>query len=444
MLLALAALLACVAGEAVAYDWEAVSVPDDVKVWDMDLEGGTVWLSSQGLGLIGYDGQEWVTHVQSDGGIRNNNWNYRVFVTSGGEKWITRDSGATLDRLDDAGTFSEKSDDRWWYYDYPEDLANKRVFSAAEDSEGRMWFGMRDENLNRTGILELFIDNEDTTSLDDEWYHYDNVFTPDSTSFGGDDVRALMVDDHDRLWIGYYGSGIDMWDYGDPTVFADDVWAHYEEEDGLPEDDVHTFWCGSDGSIWAGTLGGLAVLDEATGTWSTIAGLPGNQARAISEDAQGHIWVGTNQGVAMLYANRTVAFTYTTDDGLADEQVDHLSVHPASGDVWAVTMNTVADQTTLNLFRSGIVEGTGSLFVYPNPWREGESDGPVQIYGAPEGSRVEIYDITGEKVAELGASEPFTWDSLDGSLNEVPSGVYIVRVEPPGGDAELLKLAILR
>ncbi|MCD4690299.1 T9SS type A sorting domain-containing protein [bacterium] len=440
----LLAVLMCAGSMARAAEWETVELPEGVKVWDMDMQGSVLWFSSQGLGLVGYDAGEWLTHRQSEGGIRNDRWNYRVFVTADGGKWITRDSGSTLDRLDDAGTFSDKTDDVWRYYDYEEELANKRVFSAAEDSQGRMWFGMRDENLSRTGVLELFIDHADTTAADDEWFHYDNVWTPDSTSFAGDDVRALMVDDRDRLWIGYYGSGIDMWDYGDPTVFADDEWTHFTESDGLPGDDVHTFGLGSDGSIWAGTLEGLAVLDEISGVWVAIEGLPGNQARALSEDAQGHMWVGTDEGVAMLYANRTVAFTYTPQDGLADERVDHLSVDRNSGDIWAVTMNTVADETTLNRFRSGIVEGTGALFVYPNPWREGVSEEHIHVYGAPEGSLVEIYDITGEKVAELARSEPYIWNSLDESLNEVPSGVYLVRVEQPDGRTEMVKLAIVR
>ncbi len=442
--IALMALVLCAACAAQAAEWESVSLPGGVKVWDMDSEGSMLWFSTQGLGLVGYNDGTWVTHSQSDGGIRSDNWNYGLLVTADGEKWVTRDGNSTLDRLRDNGTFSYKDDDVWSYYSYPADLANNRVFSSAEDSEGRLWFGMRDENLSRTGVLELFIDNSDTTATDDEWFHYDNVWTPDSTSFGGDDVRALMVDDQDRLWIGYYGSGIDLWDYGNPRVFADDTWTHFAEEDGLPEDDVHTFWAASDGTIWAGTLGGLAVFDEGSGTWTVIEGLPGSQARAIAEDAQGHIWVGTNEGIAMLYANRDVAFTYTTDDGLADEQVDHLAIDANSGDVWAVTKNTVADATTLNLFRSGIIEGTGALFVYPNPWREGVSEERIQIYGAPEGSLVEVYDLTGEKVAELPSSEPYIWDSLDESLNEVPSGVYLIRVELPGGRAEVLKLAIVR
>ncbi len=436
----LAATLSWATGSAVADDWETVDTPNDVKIFDTDIQGSTIWFSTHGEGLVGYDGNSWVTHKTEDGGIRRNTWNYRVYVDSGGRKWITRDSDLTIDCLDDNGTFSNKTDDSWSYYSYPDDLANNRVFSAAEDLSGRVWFGMRDENHSRTGTLELFIDHGDTV----EWVHYDNAWSPDSTCFADDDVRALVVDQDGRLWIGYNAAGIDVWDYGDPLVFADDTWLHYGEDSGLPDDQVHTLALGSDGRVWVGTLGGLGVFNAASESWATVEELPGNQVRALAEDGQGHMWVGTNEGVAMLYGNLGIASTYDESDGLADSRIDHIAVDKASGDVWAVSVNELIDDTELNLFRSGIVAGMGNLFVYPNPWREDESAQMVQIYGAPETSEVEVLDLSGQLMARLEPSEPYIWDSLDDSFDEVPSGVYILRVELPNGDVQFLKVAIIR
>ncbi|MCK4513067.1 T9SS type A sorting domain-containing protein, partial [bacterium] len=78
------------------------------------------------------------------------------------------------------------------------------------------------------------------------------------------------------------------------------------------------------------------------------------------------------------------------------------------------------------------------------PWREGESAQMVQIYGAPEGSRVEILDLSGQRMAELEPNEPYIWDSLDAAFDEVPSGVYILRIVLPNGNVEFLKVAIIR
>ncbi len=439
-LVLLATTLFWVTDSASGGDWETVDTPNDVKIFDMDIEGGTIWLATHGEGLAGYDGDNWVTHKNEDGGIRRDSWNYRVYVDSENRKWVTRDSELTIDRLEDNGTFSNKTDDLWSYYNYPADLANKRVFSAAEDLSERVWFGMRDENHSSTGTLELYIDHGDTI----EWVHYDNAWTPDSTHFSDDDVRALVVDHDGRLWIGYNAAGIDVWDYGDPLTFADDEWVHYGEGSELPDDQVHTLAIGSDGRVWAGTLGGLGVFNPSSESWTTVDGLPGNQVRALAEDGQGHMWVGTNEGVAMLYGNLGVAYTYDESDGLADDRIDHIAVNRANGDVWAVSVNELIDDTDLNLLRSGITAGARNLFVYPNPWREAESAQMVQLYGAPEGSRVQILDLSGQLMAQLEPSEPYMWNSLDSSFDEVPSGVYIVRVRLPNGNVEFLKVAIIR
>ncbi len=443
VLLALAILAATLSGAtsaALAGDWETVDTPNDVKIFDMCIEGGTIWLSTHGEGLAGYDGNSWVTHKVADGGIRKDSWNYRVYVDSEGRKWVTRDGEETIDCVDDNGTFADKTDDSWSYYSYPADLANKRVFSAAEDLSGRIWFGMRDENHSGIGTLELFVDHGDSV----EWVHYDNAWTPDSTHFSDDDVRALVVDQDGRLWIGYNAAGIDVWDYGDPLVFADDTWIHYSDENGLPDAQIHTLAVGSDGRIWVGTLGGLGVFNPSSGSWATVEGLPGTQVRAVSEDAQGHMWVGTDEGMAMLYGNLGVAFTYDESDGLVDERIDHVVADRTTGNVWAVSVNELIDDTSLNLLRSGITAESGHLFVYPNPWREGQSAQMVQIYGAPEGSHVEILDLSGQSMAKLEPNEPYIWDSLDSAFNEVPSGVYILRVALPNGSVEFLKVAIIR
>jgi hypothetical protein len=424
--------------------WHGIVVPNSPKVLGMAIDRSTVWLSTQADGLIGYDRNLWVLHRQEEGGLRANNWNYTVFVDSRGRKWVTRDDNMAIDRLDDAGTYSYLDDDTWTYYSYPTELANKRVFSTAEGAEGEMWFGMRDENHSRPGTLELFIDGSDTTTIDDQWFHFDNVWTPDSTSFSDDDVRALAVDRAGRLWIGYYSNGVDVWDYGDYRTFSDDEWHHYTQADGLPSDLVHTLHVQPDGRVWVGTLGGLAVFNPSDGAWTRVEGLPGLQVLAIASDAQGHTWVGTDDGVAMLYTSGTVAVTYGTDDGIANPRVTSLVVDASHGTIWGVSEDEETGNTSLDVFDSGFGPQSGVFYLYPNPWREGQSTGPITIFGPPDRSKVEVLDLAGDKLRELASREPYTWDTLDGSENEVPSGVYVVRIETPAGDVTFLKAAVVR
>lgn len=438
-------LLSCMAGTMTGAEWEVVAIPDEAEVKSLAMDGSIVWMATLHDGLIGYDGSEWVSHTVSNSELRNDSWNYTVFVDSQRRKWVARDTWETIDRLDDNGTFADPSDDTWVHYSYPDDLGNYRVFSIAEDSNGDMWFGMRDENDLRLGVVDFLHETADTS----EWFHFDNEWPWYTTNFQDDDVRALAVDGLDRLWIGYYAAGVDCWDYGGyesiaDTSYAGDSWTHFSDSNGLPSNMVHALHVDSAGTVWVGTLGGLARYDPGEDSWMTVAGLPGVQARGIDSDAQGHIWVGTERGVAMLYSNGITAVTYGVGDGISDEGIEHIGVDRSSGDVWCVSYDESADEYSLNLHHSGFGPGTGSIYLYPNPWKEGRSDGMVSIFGAPEGSTVDVYDLAGELVRELEATQPYVWDSLDSRDNKVPSGVYIVKIETPDGRRVFLKAAIVR
>ncbi|MBD3348740.1 MAG: T9SS type A sorting domain-containing protein [Candidatus Eisenbacteria bacterium] len=442
--LAALAVLVAVANLAVAEDWSTISIPDSPTIYDMDHEGGTVWLASHTRGLMGYDDGLWVLHLAEEGGIRTNNYNYTILVDSSGDKWVGRDNVNAVDRLDDGGTFFDKSDDTWTYYTYQESLEIRRVFSMAEAPEGGMWLGQRDESHNNAGTVELLIENDDSTTDDDQWYHYDNASTPDSTNFSDDDVRALATDLSGRLWIGYYASGVDVWDYGNPAVFTDDTWSHYTDLSGLPSNLVHTLHVAEDGRVWVGTLGGLAVYDPGADSWQTIDGLPGLQARAVDTDALGHVWVGTDEGVAMLYGNGTVAVTYDTDDGLPNELIRELAVDRVSGTIWVISVNEGTQATSLSYLETVYGEEMSTAFVYPNPWKEGGDVREITVFGVREGSEVTIMDLTGQEVRTLEPTQPYVWDTLDDSQNEVPSGVYVIRVEAPEGDVSIAKAAVIR
>jgi ligand-binding sensor domain-containing protein len=439
-----------------ADEWDIVYVPNDAKIYDIGIEGSTIWMSTQGHGLIGHDGSLWVVHLAGDHpgdptrGIRTNAFNYTLLVDRAGDKWIGRDQRKAVDRLDDAGTFA-KDDDAWFYYTRDEEMVSDRIFSMAEDCDGNKWFGIVDQGGTEDSTVELLVENDDTTSVDDEWFAYDNTSTPDSTFFSADHVTAVAVDHSCRLWIGYFATGVDVWDYGNPRTFADDDWAHYTDADGLPNNQVLAFRVGPDGRVWTGTTAGLAVFDPTDGAWQSVEGLPGIQARAIDIDAHGHVWVGTENGVAMLYSNGRVARIHEAEAGpgsIEHAEIVDLVVDQSDGRVWVVSRDEGSDATALNVFESGFEPlpppEERDMYAYPNPWTAGSSKGMVNMFGPTEGSTVEIFDVTGELVRELPRTEPYVWDTLDQSFNEVPSGLYVARVETPDGGVTFLKLAIVR
>jgi hypothetical protein len=437
--------------EAGAQTWQEVAIPDGPspaipRVMDAAMDGRTLWLAMKQDGLMAYDGVQWVLHSSADG-LRSN-WRNTIFVDGNGDKWTSRDDleppYPVVDRLDDGGTFSIKTDDTWTYYSAPDQLASRRPFSVAQDLNGNMWFGIRDENGDGDVIsmFELLIENGPGTG-DDEWLHFGDTFDPAFDT--AEDVRGIEIDHENRLWITYDRAGVDVWDFGDYHSFDDDEIVHYGMLEGLTSDAVYAVHTGPDGRVWVGGDNGVAVFDAGAEEWTRIDALAVDRVYDIDTDAQGHIWLGTDAGVVMLYTSGEVASVYDTAEGLPDDVISMITVNQLDGTVWAVSGDPEAGETSLFVLESGFGPER-RIFAYPNPWNEQEAtERDIKILGAPDGSTVEIFDLTGESIRKLEASrEPFRWDSLDADLNEAASGVYIVRILTPSGEEVFTKVAIIR
>jgi ligand-binding sensor domain-containing protein len=65
--------------------------------------------------------------------------------------------------------------------------------------------------------------------------------------------------------------------------------------DGLGADVVRSLFQDSQGRVWAGTNGGLSLLEgERFRNWNAASGFTSTVVRAIREDAKGALWIGTN------------------------------------------------------------------------------------------------------------------------------------------------------
>jgi hypothetical protein len=182
-------------------------------------------------------------------------------------------------------------------------------------------------------------------------------------------------------------------------------------------------------------------------------GLPGVKARAIDIDAHGHVWIGTEGGIAVLYSNGRVLATYGVIDGLSHALIKDLTIDRGTGRIFAISEESEdSNVTSLNVFESGFeplpADPEDAIFVYPNPWNASEAtksmEEAITFFGVREGSTVHILDVTGQELRELRPTEPYTWDTLDDSLNELPSGLYIARIETPGGSVVFRRVAIVR
>jgi diguanylate cyclase (GGDEF)-like protein/PAS domain S-box-containing protein len=159
------------------------------------------------------------------------------------------------------------------------------------------------------------------------------------------DVRALAHGADGTLWIGTFEHGLLHFD---PPRRR---WIHYGAgngggKPGLAHATVLAVHEDRGGRVWIGTLGGLHVLDRASGRMHAISGrngddegLAGESVRAILETRDGAIWIGTHGGLNQLlsFSDGHARFrAWRIADGLANDTIYGLLDDPA-GRIWAST-----------------------------------------------------------------------------------------------------------
>ena len=119
------------------------------------------------------------------------------------------------------------------------------------------------------------------------------------------------------------------------TQYVHEVW---QQEDGLPEDDVTTITQTRDGYIWLGTEAGLVRFDGNRFTvfdQSNTPELTSGFIHKLHEGRDGSLWIGTDAGG--IYRLQNGKFTaYPTPDGLSNDTVLALC-ETDDGSLWIGT-----------------------------------------------------------------------------------------------------------
>jgi ligand-binding sensor domain-containing protein len=350
-------------GGAVRWDIGASSytkyaAPDglgDGYVWAVDVDADrTLWLATQGGGLVARRDGAWLAFTGSDG--LASMWVYSL-ASEAALKWVGTSYG--LNAFDPAGTAADRSDDTWTTFRTTDGLPNNNIRSVVLDSAHRKWLG------TRGGLSVLNDAGTPHDKSDDVWGTFD-----EADGLVDRRIEAVVVDQADRVWLGTTG-GVSVLDHaGTPFDKADDTWTTFLSEDGLTDDDAYGLALDSHGRLWIATYGGgLFVLDhngtpfdKADDTWvrfSTSDGLVSNVLYTLQlNETAGEVWLGTwGDGVARLNYAGTITdksddtwTTFATDDPLPDNYVP--AVLPEGDHAWLATYDglTVTDGTTWTIF----------------------------------------------------------------------------------------------
>ena len=216
-----------------------------------------------------------------------------------------------------------------------------RMLDIAEDSAGNLW--MADQ---QGGLLHL-----SGSKLVERipW-----------ASLGHKDFALSLAADHLRggIWLGFYGGGI--------SYFADGhIQETYKAADGLGNGSVTDLQVEKDGTLWAGTDGGLSRMKN--GRFVTLArenGLPCNPIHWMIQDDDHSLWLYTPCGLVSLSRSEMDTWTAAADRNQAAKQMVHptvfdsadgvrlheLSYHPynpavtksSDGKIWFVPLDGVS------------------------------------------------------------------------------------------------------
>jgi len=149
---------------------------------------------------------------------------------------------------------------------------------------------------------------------------------------GDSDPKAInaLAEGHDGTW--WVGTVFD----GLYRIDRDGTQVEFDEENGLLRNNVRCLLVDDQDRLWVGTKFGLNLLENGRFKVFTIhQGMPNDNITSAFQDEEGNLWFGTDGAGALRYAGDRFV-TYTVKDGLCSDLVMNITAD-AQGDLWLGT-----------------------------------------------------------------------------------------------------------
>lgn len=150
-------------------------------------------------------------------------------------------------------------------------------------------------------------------------------------------TRHIMVDSKNNLWLSTYS------DLGLVKYSPDGSIKTFTRKDGMPHERCRVALEASDGTIYAGTRDGLAIIrnDKVVKSLTAKDGLVSPQILCLLEH-DGIIYLGTDGGGVCQLKNDEIIYTFNEQDGLKSGVILRLANDPAADCIWISTGNSIA------------------------------------------------------------------------------------------------------
>lgn len=191
-------------------------------------------------------------------------------------------------------------------------LANDEVSCLAQATDGSMWIGTSED-----GVRHLLVSAAGDSRIEDV----------DSKELTSPIILSIAAGKQRDVWVGT-PDGLNH-------IEASGRVTRYTSADGLPDDLVRSLLVAKDGTLWAGTRGGLARFRN--GQFATLTaenGLGGNLIGPLFEEHRADrpvLWVATLTGVTRVQDDAMTS--YTSGEGLQSNLVTGIT-SDTTGRIW--------------------------------------------------------------------------------------------------------------
>lgn len=275
------------------------------------------------------------------------------------------------------------------------------VSALAQDRSGHLWLGTAD-GLARYDGIEFKV------------YRY---APGNPLSLPGNVVQTLYIDARDRIFFGVEGGGLSMLDP------AREHFAHWQRKTHpeLQSDDVFAITGTRDGAIWFGTYAGGLYRLASDGTLRGFRhdperpdSLPSDTVIALEVDTAGTLWVGTLDGMASWNGS---GFERITDAALNHRAVLSLSANREGG-LWIGA-------------RGGLIHRSPDGAIAPAAWGDGLAD-PTVLRVLTD-TRDELWVASRKGIYRLDTTTRLVPLALQHVLGKSDTAVHDMLIDHEGG-----------
>jgi len=294
---------------------------------------GFIWIGTQ-QGLNRFDGYEFevFNHFPDDPQSLSNDWIYDIFEDDQGRIWVATDGGMDL--------YEPQSKTFRHYRHNPDDptsLPHDSVRTIFQSKDGALWVG------TRRGLSRWDGENSFTHFI---------TFPTDAQNKSRPGVQSLAESKDGRLWVGSQHRGMFILDPVTGRLQEFQFPPNKENSDG--DKNIRSILIDADETVWVGTHGGgiLRVWPgdghiERLISDGSPGGLSSNRIRKIYQDTQQRIWVATEGGGLNQWLPETQSFRHYRNDpanpfSISDDVVYEI-MEDAGRVIWLGTFSGISN-----------------------------------------------------------------------------------------------------